>query len=258
MHPHYTYMRKYFDAAEQHTDAQIKNLIHAYYGLTNFLDDQLGRVLKQLESLGLSENTHVLYSTDHGECLSARGFFGKFTHYEESGGVPMVLAGPRVPKGKICDTPVSLLDVHATIYDGLELERPTHRNARSLIELANLPEQQRSVFGEYHALNSENGSFLLTDNRFKLIYHANQSPQLFDLKEDPDELVDLSSNEKYKPDLDRMIGELRSICDPEQVDAQAKADQKALVERYGGSQKLRERGFFENSPVPGEAPAFKS
>lgn len=258
MHPHYTYMRKYFDASEQHTDAQIKNLIHAYYGLTNFLDEQLGRVLNRLEALGLSEDTNVLYSTDHGECLSARGFYGKFTHYEESGGVPMVLAGPKVPKGQTCDTPVSLLDVHATIYDGLGLEKPTHRNAESLIKLANSPEQQRSVFGEYHALNSENGSFLLTDNQYKLIYHASQSPQLFDLKEDPDELVDLSSNEEYKNVLNMMISELRSICDPEKVDAQAKVDQQALIARYGGSQKLRERGFFENSPVPGETPTFKN
>ena len=64
MHPHYEYMRKYFDATEQHTDHQIKNLIHAYYGLTRFLDDQVGRVLKQLESLGLDENTTILYSSD--------------------------------------------------------------------------------------------------------------------------------------------------------------------------------------------------
>lgn len=258
MHPHYRHMRKYFDAAEPHTEAQIKNLIHAYYGLTNFMDEQVGRVLDQLDALGLSENTHVLYSTDHGECLSARGFFGKFTHYEESGGVPMILAGPSVPQGKTCPTPVSLLDVHATVYDALGLDKPIHRNARSVIELAGLPEQERTVFGEYHALNSENGSFLLTDNRYKLIYHANQAPQLFDLENDPDELGDLSSNDQYASVLERMIGELRSICDPEKVDAQAKADQKALVEKLGGSKKLRERGFFENSPVPGEKPAFKN
>ena len=257
-HPHYEYMRKYFDATEQHTNDQIKNLIHAYYGLTRFLDDQIGRVLQQLEALGLDENTRIIYSTDHGECLSARGLFGKFTHYEESGGVPMILAGPDVPEGSVCDTPVSLLDVHATIYDSLGLDLPIHRNAQSLIELARQPERQRSVFGEYHALNSENGSFLLTDNRFKLIYHANQSPQLFDLSSDPDEINDLSENIKYKDTLDSMIVCLREICDPEAIDAQAKADQKALINRFGGEAEVRERGFFENSPVPGESPKFKS
>ena len=127
-----------------------------------------------------------------------------------------------------------------------------------MVELANLPEQDRYVFGEYHALNSENGSFLLTDNRYKLIYHAHLPPQLFDLAEDPGEEKDLSSDANYKETLDRMIGALREICDPEAVDAQAKADQKALIERFGGETQVRERGFFENSPVPGEKPAFKS
>lgn len=257
-HPHYQYMRKYFDAEKQHTDAQIKNLIHAYYGLTRFLDDQIGRTLKKLEALGLDSSTRVIYSTDHGECLSARGLFGKFTHYEESGGVPMIMAGPGIPENSVCDTPVSLLDIHATIYDSLGIDVPVHRNARSLAELANQPEQDRYVFGEYHALNSENGSFLLTDNRYKLIYHAHLAPQLFDLAEDPDETRDLSSDPNYKEPLDRMIGALRDICDPEAVDAHAKADQKALIERFGGEAQVRERGFFENSPVPGEKPSFKS
>ncbi len=257
-HPHYEYMRKYFDATQPHTDDQIKNLIHAYYGLTNFLDAQVGRVLDRLEALGLDRNTRVIYSSDHGECLSARGLVGKFTHYEESGGVPMILAGPGVPENQVCDTPVSLLDIHATVYDSLQIQAPIHRNARSLIELANQPEQPRSVFGEYHALNSEYGSFLLTDNRFKLIYHAHLSPQLFDLENDPDELKDLSEDSNYKETLSRLIGELREICDPEAIDALAKADQKSLVDRYGGESEVRERGFFENSPVPGEDPKFKS
>ena len=55
-----------------------------------------------------------------------------------------------------------------------------------------------------------------------------------------------------------MIVCLREICDPEAIDAQAKADQKALINRFGGEAEVRERGFFENSPVPGESPKFKS
>lgn len=257
-HPHYVHMRKYFDAEEQHTDEQIQRLIHAYYGLTHFLDTQIGRVLNRLDATGLADSTRVLYSTDHGECLSARGLFGKFTHYEESGGIPMILAGPEIPQGEVCETPVSLLDVHATVYDNFNLDIDTHRNARSLIELSQLNEQSRVVFGEYHALNSENGSFLLTDNRYKLIYHANQEPQLFDLKNDPDEITDVSQKAEYANELERLKSELFKICDPEAVDAQAKKDQEKLVNSLGGVEALRERGFFENSPVPGEAPSYKS
>ena len=133
-----------------------------------------------------------------------------------------------------------------------------HHNANSLIELANKPEQERVVFGEYHALNSANGSFLLRDNRYKLIHHVNQDPQLFDLSKDPDEINDLSQNPEYRSVLDSMIKKLREICDPEEVDRRAKADQKALVEKHGGREAILNRGFFENSPVPGEKPAFRA
>ena len=170
----------------------------------------------------------------------------------------MILAGPNVPEGGVCETPVSLLDVHATIYDSLGLDKPVHHNANSLIELANKPEQERVVFGEYHALNSANGSFLLRDNRYKLIHHVNQDPQLFDLSKDPDEINDLSQNPEYRSVLDSMIKKLREICDPEEVDRRAKADQKALVEKHGGREAILNRGFFENSPVPGEKPAFRA
>ncbi len=114
------------------------------------------------------------------------------------------------------------------------------------------------MFGEYHALNSANGSFLLRDNRYKLIYHVNQDPQLFDLDKDPDEINDLSRNPEYVSVLESMIKKLREFCDPEEIDKRAKADQKALVDKHGGIEAILQRGFFENSPVPGEKPAFRA
>ncbi len=257
-HPAYKWFRRFFDADEPFTEKEIRNCIHAYYGLVTFLDEQIGRVLSKLESLGLVDTTRILYSSDHGEGLGARGLFGKFTHYEESGGIPMILAGPDVPEGNVCKTPVSLLDVHNTIYDGVGVEGTVHRHSRSLVELANLPEQERDVFAEYHAVNSKDGSYLLTDNRFKLIYHVNQPAQLFDLQEDPDEINDLASHGEYRNVLENMIHRLKSICDPEEVDAKAKSDQKALIDSYGGEEAVLNRGFFENSPVPGEKPQFKN
>lgn len=169
----------------------------AYYGLVSFLDYQIGRVLQELDAQGLTESTRVLYTSDHGECLSARGLFGKFTHYEESGGIPLILAGPDIPEGLVCNTPVSLLDIHSTIYHGVGHTAPVHRHNTSLLDLANTPEQQRSIFGEYHAVNSKHGAYLLTDNRYKYIYHVHEPAQLFDLEHDPEEIHDLGQSDSH-------------------------------------------------------------
>ena len=88
----------------------VRRVTAAYYGTTTYLDQQIGRVLSALDEFSLTDSTRVLYTSDHGECLGARGIFGKFTLYDEAAAVPMIMAGPDVPEGKVVQTPVSLVD----------------------------------------------------------------------------------------------------------------------------------------------------
>ena len=76
-------------------------------------------------------------------------------------------------------------------------------------------------------------------------------PQLFNLFEDPDELQDLGANPDYAGICCQMELDLRSICDPEAVDAAAKADQIALVNAHGGIEAVVARGGFGATPPPG-------
>ena len=69
------------------------------------------------DEFGLTDSTRVLYTSDHGECLGARGIFGKFTLYDEAAAVPMIMAGPDVPEGKVVQTPVSLVDCFPTALE---------------------------------------------------------------------------------------------------------------------------------------------
>ncbi|EWM48776.1 type I phosphodiesterase / nucleotide pyrophosphatase family protein [Bordetella holmesii 41130] len=71
----------------------------AYYALCSFLDSNVGRILSELETLGLKDSTHVVYTSDHGDNVGARGLWGKSTLYQESVGIPMLLAGPDVSPG---------------------------------------------------------------------------------------------------------------------------------------------------------------
>ncbi|MEO1307392.1 MAG: sulfatase-like hydrolase/transferase, partial [Pseudomonadota bacterium] len=125
-HPRHPWVEK--QNAFMDSEAMFKNpaerlaAISAYYGLCTWLDHNVGQILKALDNAGLTYTTTVVYTSDHGDNVGARGLWGKSNMYEESVAVPMIMAGTGVPAG-ICETPVSLLDLSATIarHFGAEL-----------------------------------------------------------------------------------------------------------------------------------------
>jgi choline-sulfatase len=114
-------------------------------------------------------------------------------------------------------------------------------------------ERELLGFAEFHSHPSRTGEFMLRDGNDKLIYHVGMAPQLFDLSCDPLEMNDLVPG--GQADVRRAVleGKLRDIVDPEAVDARAKTDQRAAIERNGGADAIRARGAFSYSPVPGDA-----
>jgi choline-sulfatase len=74
------------------------------------MDENVGKVLRALEDAGLADSTAVIYTSDHGDNTGARGLWGKSTFYEESAGVPMIVAGPGIARGNVVATPVSHVD----------------------------------------------------------------------------------------------------------------------------------------------------
>ena len=91
--------------------------LKAYYALCSFLDFQIGRVLGALNESGFADDTLVIYTSDHGESLGNRGLWGKSVMYEESSGVPLLVAGPEVAAGTRCATLASLVDVYPTVVE---------------------------------------------------------------------------------------------------------------------------------------------
>jgi choline-sulfatase len=259
-HPAIDRFRRFFDFHPQFTQAEIRRLLASYYATCAYLDRQIGRVLGHLEKLRLLEDTVVVYTSDHGEGLGARGIYGKFSLYDESAAVPMVLAGPGVPSGQICRTPVSLIDTFPTAVEtvGARLaDSDVDLPGRSLLKIAAEPDADRPVFSEYHAVGSLRASYMVRNLRHKYNHYVGGPPQLFDMLKDPDELHDLSSDPAHALLLREAEGRLRAIVDPEAADALARADQRKKVDAFGGEAAVLARGAFDNSPVPGEEPAFR-
>jgi choline-sulfatase len=258
-HPAMNAFRRCFDFSRGFDEDLIRRVTATYYGMVTCLDQKIGTVLSTLRELDLEETTRVAYTSDHGECLGARGLFGKFTMYDESAAVPLIIAGPDVLRDKVVTTPVSLVDIFPSVLDAVGVEaadEDADLPGSSLWETAAAADREATVFSEYHAVGSPGGQFMLYDGRYKYVYYVGQSAQLFDLYEDSHELRDLSAESRHAERMTRFEAQLREMLDPEEIDRQAKTDQKARVEAFGGEAAVLRRGSFENSPAPDEAPRF--
>jgi len=243
------------------TDETRRIAIASYYGLCSFMDDNVGKVLKALDDCGLSDDTRVVYTSDHGENLGKRGLWGKSNMYEHAAQVPLIITGADVPEGKTVKTPVSHLDGYQTILDCVGLERTGAEHdlpGTSLYQIAVAnDDEMRPAFSEYHAAGAATGAFMLRRGKYKLIYYVEMEPELFDLEADPEELTNLAADPAHAALLKDMEAALRRIADPEEVDRRAKADQAALVERHGGRDAVLKRGAFGGTPAPGYKPDYE-
>ena len=206
--------------------------------------------MNTLEETGLSENTTVIYSSDHGDNVGARGLWGKSNCYEESAAIPMIMAGPDIAHDS-CDTAVSLLDISATIPSFFGLEPAPEMVGTDLRALAQSPiDKNRVIFSEYHAAGAVTGAFMVRKGDWKLIYYVGFSPELFNLVTDPDEIINYAEDPACSELLADMMAELRAICDPEAVDAQAHDEQRAMVDALGGLEAVRDMGPKGATPPP--------
>jgi choline-sulfatase len=240
-------------------EEHVRIALAAYYGMVSFLDDNIGRILKALRETGLEDNTLVVYTSDHGDNLGTRTFWGKSNMYEESVGVPLILKGPGIPAGHHVATPVSLVDAYPTIIDAVgETATAEERKlpGTSLLRLLDGQDADRTVFSEYHAVGSMTGIFMIRFGRYKYVHYDGYRPQLFNLDADPMETRDLALVHGH----DALIAEgerrLRAICDPIEVSARAFNDQERRIKELGGAEAVLKRGSYPYTPAPGEAPRF--
>ena len=235
---------------------QRRMAVAAYFGLCTYVDALIGEVVDTLNDLGLADTTRIAYTSDHGDNVGARGMWGKSNLYQESAGIPLILSGPDVPAGHVCETPVSLLDTYQTVLQAVGL-KPTDEewtlSGRSWFETAGADyDQDRIVLSEYHAAQSPTGAFMIRRGDFKLNYYVDYYPEFFDLKKDPEETQNVADDPVYEAHVREYMAALRGICDPEATDRCAKDDQNDLIEQFGGREGALSMGTPGATPVPGQ------
>jgi choline-sulfatase len=237
------------------TSADVRRAVAGYFGLCSFMDEQAGKVLDALQSSGLAADTRIIYTSDHGDAVGKRGLWGKSTLYEETAGVPLIVAGNGIPHGHAIETVASLVDVYPFIMDSVGegspgMVDPDHPGI-SISRLAGGERPERTVLSEYHGMGSTTGAFAIRHGQFKYIHYVKYRPQLFDLAMDPHEGQDLSTDPRYGKILMECEEKLRALLSPEEVDARAKKRQAEQLEKHGGRAAVIARGDLGFSPPPG-------
>lgn len=257
-HPEMQAIARFFDYDRYFDEQKTREAKAAYYGLISFMDSCVGEILAALEESGQAENTVIVYVSDHGDMMVDQGFWTKQIMYEQSVGVPMILAGPGIPPNRLVKTGASLVDLAATAIDVSGVQHDVESLAlpgTSLRVISNTPDNpDRTIFSEYHDGGSTTGTFMVRWDHWKYVYYVGQPAQLFNLDTDPKELHDLTIegvNDTVAIAARREAElRLRAICDPEAVNARCFADQQIRIAELGGREACQSSYGFGHTPVP--------
>ena len=211
------YLRAKKGTDEKYSDPKmIQYFISEYYALVREVDDWVGQILDKLEELGLTDNTLVVFISDHGEMLGSHGMRGKFCFYEESSHVPMIIRFPgRIRSGTKVKAPVSTMDLFATILDYLDM--PPHpsdgHSLRGLIEGA-VDEDDTYVVTEWLSDLQGKPSHMVLKGGWKLMRPDPSAKKvkkaLYNLNTDPHEMNNLLVNRAKSPNIDLKTAELEA------------------------------------------------
>jgi len=258
LHPGLEDFRHFLGIKDEFNEEIVRRVIATYYGMISYLDDNIGKLLAVVNKTGLKNTTRILYTSDHGESMGQKGLFSKQNMFEESVGIPMILAGVDIPKGHICDTPVQLIDVFPTVLDctGVPpVEEDKALAGTSLMSIANRTNSDRTIFSEQHCAGANSAVYMVRRGQYKLVKYMEGYPsQLYDLESDPLELSDLGSDLEFENIVADLERHLRLIIDPEAIDKKAKNDQWRRLEAAGGIEKIISKGSHGYTPAPGEKP----
>ena len=178
------------------SDDQIKRARRAYYGAVSYVDDCIGQLLEVLKKCGLEENTVIIFSGDHGDMLGERGLWYKMSYFEASVRVPLFISHPRQFHPHRVSQNVSTLDILPTLADlvGANLVPGLPMDGISMMTHLYAGGGHDTVFAEYMGEGTIAPLMMIRRGPWKYITCPADPPMLFNLANDPLELVDLATS----------------------------------------------------------------
>lgn len=193
------------------TPEEIRQHIAAYYAATSATDDQIGRVLKAVDDLGLAEGTVVVFTGDNGLAVGQHGLMGKQNVYDHSSRVPLILRGPGIPQGKKSEALCQLFDLCPTLAAMAGLKPPAEADGKDLGPVIR-GEQADVRDATLHAYKDVQRALRTHDAKLiEYLVKGQRTTQLFDLRSDPWEMKNLANDPAHADLLKTLRGRLEQL-----------------------------------------------
>ncbi len=201
------------------SDQELRQVKATYFGMISEVDAQVGRLIDHLRKTGTYNNTLVIFTSDHGEHLGDHWAFAKYTYFDQSFHIPLIIRDPSSAadnsRGTIIELPTESIDIMPTILDALDIEAPAQCDGRSLLPFCRglqPADWRKAAHMEFDLRSPYDGkgqpplglkmkhcmATIIRDVHYKYVHFATLPPLLFDLKEDPNEFTNLATNPEYQ------------------------------------------------------------
>ncbi|MEM6616847.1 MAG: choline-sulfatase [Pseudomonadota bacterium] len=211
------------------SDEDILTARRAYYGSISYLDEMIGQILETLSAIGKTEETVIIFTSDHGEMLGERGMWFKKHFFEPSLRVPLMIAGGLFGKRRV-KTPASLIDLLPTFMGVAEGPGWTSGvEPLDGVDLATFLEGEnpdRPIYAEYLAEATTAPIFMIRQGRYKYVSSTDDPPLLFDVSSDGDERRNLSGQPAHDEAETRLQSMVRQRWDSEALSQSIKLSQR--------------------------------
>ena len=190
------------------SEDEIHRTLHEYYATVTAMDSHIGRLLKYFKESGQFENTIFVFSADQGISIGSHGLLGKQNLYDHAMKAPLVFAGPGIPKGQ-SEALVHLFDIFPTIAELVGAKVPGKIDGQSF---NNVVQGRENVARKEIMLAYRGVQRAIRDQQWKLILYPEVNiTQLFDLRNDPDEMKNLAAEPDQAGRVKTLLDKLKEL-----------------------------------------------
>lgn len=201
-------------------DDLARNLIHGYYASVSYMDALIGELIKELDDLGLRDNTTIILWSDHGYFLGEHGFWCKHSTFHEAVKIPFIMSSPGYAKNQITNSFTELVDVYPTLCELANITPPTYIHGKSLTPVLKNPSIQ--LKDEIYTRYKQGEAVIDANYSYTEFYRGKTyvGNMMYDMKTDLKQNIDISktpANAKLVKMYSQKLKVMRDFVDKDPI-----------------------------------------